>query len=155
MGKVITLIWLAFTIILTVLWIINAIEYGRVDSWLNRAKDAGNPNQVSEFLTNYKQALSDKHLIEGKYYSVFKYPGKYMPVYIRAVNGLIERGEALVIQTPTDTSYQMGLINLEKDLGDLESVAFSVWLANGGIIIVVLCVISWFTFYIPLIIEIG
>ena len=111
---------------------VNAISSARIDSWLLRAKDAGNPAQVAEFLGNYKEALYKNNRVEGKYCTLFRYPGSYMPTYIRAIDGLIARAEALALQDPTDESYQMGLINLEKDLGDIEGTAFGVWVAHGG-----------------------
>ena len=123
-----------------------------IDSWLERAKDAGNPAQVVEFLTNYENALYSADKVNDKYSSVFKFPGSYMPTYIRAVDGLIERAKALAIQNPTETSYQMGLINLEKDLGDIEATAFSVWVADGGWIIV--WVLTWLFLMMSLVIYI-
>ena len=111
---------------------VNAIAARSIESWLYRAKDAGNPAQVAEFLTNYKQALYDSDRIERRYTSLFKYPGTYMPTYIRAIDGLIARAKDLSVQDATQTSYQMGLVNLEKDLGDIEPAAWSVWFASGG-----------------------
>ncbi len=123
---------LVFLVCLAVV-IPNAISFARIDSWLERAKDAGNPAQVAEFLANYKADLDEAGLIKGKYYTFFKYPGTYMPTYIRAIDGLIERARALNNQSAIDTSYQMGLVNLEKDLGDLDVVAYLVWQAGGGV----------------------
>ena len=119
-------------IVLSIIPIQNAVRCGSIDSWLERAKDAGNPGQVSEFLVNYKVALNTAGLVEGKYSSVFRYPATYMPVYVRTIDGLIGRANALTVQNPTDTSYQMGLVNLEKDLGDMNSAAFSVYYAYWG-----------------------
>lgn len=122
--------------------VVNVIESSKINSWLQRAKDAGNPAQTAEFLVNYKQALHDANRVENKYATLFKYLGTYMPIYIRAIDGLIVRAEALSIQDATQTSYQMGLVNLEKDLGDIEPTAWSVWFANGGWIGVWVWVIS-------------
>ena len=121
-----------------------SITYGRVDSWLERAKDAGKPAQVAEFLTAYKESLAEKDLVEGKYYTLWKYPATEMSIYIRVIDGLIERAQSLSSQSPTDESYQMGLINLEKDLGDIDARAFSVWFSYGGWVIVLLVSILFF-----------
>jgi hypothetical protein len=115
-----------------ILTAVNGIGSAKIDSWLNRAKGAGNPAQVAEFLGNYEGSLYQANRVEGKYASVFKYPGTYMPTYLRTIDGLIERAKALAVQDATQTSYQMGLVNLEKDLGDIESAAWAVWFANGG-----------------------
>lgn len=111
---------------------VNCVSSDRTNSWLDRAKDAGNPSQVAEFLAEYKKALYTDGKVEGKYTSVFHYPGTYMPTYLRAVDGLIQRAKDLEKQNPTDTSYQMGLVNLEKDLGDIKGTAYSVWVADIG-----------------------
>lgn len=155
MRIIITLVMVVIAILLTITWISNTVSSARIDSWLSRAKSAGSPAQVAEFLTNYKQALSEANRIEGKYSSFWKYPGNYMPVYIRAIDGLIDRANALAIQNSTDESYQMGLINLEKDLGDIEAVAFGVWNASGGWIIILLTCLFWatFVFYLILAVE--
>ena len=110
-----------------------AISSARIDSWLVRAKDAGNPAQVAEFLGRYQADLQASGRIEGRYSSVFHYPGTYMPTYIRAIDGLVQRAEALTLQSSEATSYQMGLVNLEKDLGDIEAAAWGVWFASAGI----------------------
>lgn len=128
--------------VVIIILIMNAISSQRIDSWLDRAKYAGTPQQVAEFLTNYRQALDDAGRIDEKYYSVFRYPGTYMPIYVRAVDGLIIRAEALAKQSPDDTSYQMGLVNLEKDLGDIESAAYRVWNAYTGIWLWIILVVS-------------
>ena len=120
------------------------IAYDRIDSWLERAKDAGKPAQVAEFLTAYKESLAEKDLIEGKYYSLWRYPATKMSIYIRVIDGLIERAESLSSQSPNDESYQMGLINLEKDLGDIDARAFSVWFSYGGWVVVLLVSILFF-----------
>lgn len=130
--KVVFFVFLVLLIACIVVTTVNGIAASRIESWLNRAKDAGNPAQVAEFLTNYKQDLYDSNKVEGKYASLFKYPGTYMPTYIRAIDGLIVRAEELAVQDATQTSYQMGLVNLEKDLGDIEPAAWSVWFASGG-----------------------
>lgn len=128
--------------VIFVAWDVSAcIGFTATNSYLERAKDAGNPQQVAEFLTEYKEALRKNNMIEGKYQSVFKYPGGYMPTYIRAVDGLIERANSLAKQSSVDTSYQMGLVNLEKDLGDIETAADRVWIASGGWIIIVLSIL--------------
>ena len=130
-----SIILLVFSILLVLSIVISikaAIFSASIDSWMKRAQDAGNPAQVAEFLNEYKEALTQANLIEGRFYTIFDYPGTYMPIYIRAVNGLIERAKALTIQNPTEESYQMGLINLEKDLGDLAPTAWLVWGASGG-----------------------
>jgi len=126
---------------LIVILITAAINAGRVDAWLVRAKDAGTPTQVSEFLTAYKNALTDEQYVEGKYTSIFHYPATKMSVYLRTVDGLIQRAGELSRQSAVDTSYQMGLLNLEKDLGDIETAAFSVWLASGGVWIVIVLIL--------------
>lgn len=112
--------------------VFNGISCNRVDYWLHRAKDAGSPAQVAECLIKYEQALSNKNYIKNKYLTIFKYPASSMEIYKVAIDGLIIRAEALAEQNPTDTSYQMGLVNLEKDLGDIEASAFTVWQASGG-----------------------
>lgn len=140
---ILTIVTVIAAIVLTFVTVVNSISSSRIDSWLHRAKDAGNPAQVAEFLQNYKTSLDDAGRIGNRYYTLFKYPGTYMPVYIRAVDGLIERAQALSIQSPTDTSYQMGLVNLEKDLGDIEAVAYSVWFANGGFWVVIPMTLCW------------
>lgn len=144
------------TIIMAVVVISNFISSGRIDSWLGRAKDAGNPAQASEFLLEYKTALYEADRVLGKYYTIWKYPASDMETYIRVVDGLAERAEALAIQNPSDESYQMGLINLEKDLGDIDARALSVWEASGGFIfIIILCLFGAFTLVgcIPIIEE--
>lgn len=142
----------AITIIFQV-WSTKAcIRNSSIDSWLVRAKDAGNPGQVSEFLKNYKETLYESDMVKGKYSSVFKYPGTYMPVYIRTVDGLVERANALSKQNPTDTSYQMGLVNLEKDLGDIELIAGSIWIASGGWMVIIATIIGWILIIVALII---
>lgn len=153
MKAIIGINMLVAAIILMIIWILNGISSARIDSWLERAKDAGNPAQVAEFLTNYKKALDDAGRIDKKYSSVFRYPGTYMPVYIRAVDGLIQRAEDLSVQNPTDTSYQMGLVNLEKDLGDIETAAYGVWFAYTGVWVCWICVVLFCTFWIPLAFE--
>ncbi len=125
-------ICLALVILSTAVLIINGINCSRVDYWLHRAKDAGSPAQVAQCLSSYGQALETKDYIHGKYLTIFKYPGSSMEIYKVAIDGLITRAKALAIQDPTDTSYQMGLVNLEKDLGDIEPSAFTVWGASGG-----------------------
>ena len=122
----------------------NNVSYGRTDSWLERAKDAGNPQQVAEFLTEYKTSLLDRDLVVGHYYIFWKYPATKMEIYLRVIDGLIDRANDLALQNPTDTSFQMGLTNLEKDLGDIEATAFSVWKAEGGIFIILILVITVF-----------
>ena len=149
MKWIIFTVLLVTTLILTGVWIANAVSANMIDSWLSRAKDAGNPAQVSEFLSNYTQALYENDRVEGKYTSLFKYPGGKMTVYIRAIDGLKDRANALATQSPDETSYQMGLVNLEKDLGDIETAAYSVWFAGGGFWIMLLCIILGCTFYIP------
>lgn len=119
----------------------NIISYGRTDAWLTRAKDAGNPTQVSEFLGEYKTSLVEQDLVDGKYYTLWKYPATDMNTYIRIIDGLTERANALSRQSALDESYQMGLINLEKDLGDIDARAFSVWFASGGFVVVIPVVI--------------
>ena len=144
LGMVVVLMFFLSTIVL----IVNGIQSARIDSWLERAKDAGNPQQVAEFLKNYKAELYAANRVEGKYTSWQQKPGGYMPIYIRAIDGLIARAEALAIQNPTDTSYQMGLINLEKDLGDISPAAWSVWVAHWNWIWwIVLC----FSLLIPIV----
>ena len=144
MRATMILVFLILLIVSTWVVVANNISSSRANSWMDRAKDAGNPAQVAEFLNEYKQTLNQMDRVEGKYYTIFKYPGTYMPTYIRAVDGLIERATALSKQASTDESYQMGLINLEKDLGDLEPVAFLVWGASGGFIWQILIVVSCF-----------
>ncbi len=129
--KTLFFICLVVALLASVSMIINNIKYRSIDSWLGRAKDAGNPQQVAEFLANYKEALYRAGLVEGCYYNIFRYPGTYMPTYIRAVDGLINRATDLTQQSSADTSYQMGLVNLEKDLGDLEAVSAEAWLASN------------------------
>ena len=124
------------------------IKNSKIDSWLIRAKDAGNPQQVEEFLRNYGESLEKADYVEGKYASVFKYPGTYMPTYMRAIDGLAERAHDLSRQAPTDLSYQMGLVNLEKDLGDIEQIAGDVWEANGGWIVIVVTILVWIIMFI-------
>ena len=141
------------TLILSVTVVGNSISYGRTDAWLTRAKDAGNPAQVAEFLGEYEESLQDRDLIDGKYYSVFKYPATDMNTYVRVIDGLVARAIALSQQDASDESYQMGLINLEKDLGDIDARAFSVWHASGGFVIVILLFVfgSWAVFgWVPL-----
>lgn len=137
MYKWIYLVGGIIAIILTVLFTVQVISYGRTDAWLYRAKDAGNPAQVAEFLREYKVSLHERNLINGKYYSVWKYPATDMSTYSKIIDGLIDRASALSIQHPTEESYQMGLINLEKDLGDIDARAFSVWFAHGGWLLVI------------------
>ena len=129
-------------VVLAIFLIQASISYGRTDAWLTRAKDAGNPAQVAEFLSNYKASLEDRGLVAGKYYSVWKYPATDMPTYVRVIDGLSLRAKELAKQNYTDESYQMGLINLEKDLGDIDARAFSVWFAHGGYLIVFFVVIT-------------
>jgi len=135
---------LGLVIIVTgIIGISNQIDSARTDAWLVRAKDAGNPAQVAEFLVNYKSALYNIGRVEGKYVSLFKYPGDSMTIYIRTVDGLIQRAKDLSIQNPTETSYQMGLVNLEKDLGDIETASYAVWIASGGFWIMPTHVCAW------------
>jgi len=121
---------------------VNYVTYNRIDSWLERAKDAGNPQQAAEFITKYKSALIEFDLVDGKYYSFFKYPATKMDIYVKVLDALVDRANNLALQISTDTSFQMGLTNLEKDLGDIEARAFSVWLARGGIFILILGIIG-------------
>lgn len=133
MSKVMAALMMLVGTILLLILIPFAISSARIDSWLVRAKDAGNPAQVSEFLGEYRTALQEAGRVEGKFYTVFHYPGSYMPTYIRAVDGLVQRANALALQSPQETSYQMGLVNLEKDLGDIEAAAYDVWFAYTGV----------------------
>lgn len=104
--------FLAIFVLSIVVLTYNSIACNHVDYWLHRAQAAGSPAQVAESLTSYEIALTDGRYIEDKYLSIFKYPGSSMEIYKVAIDGLITRAEALVIQDPTDTSYQMGLVNL-------------------------------------------
>lgn len=118
--------------ILSLVLSIQGLVYSsRVDSWLARAQAAGNPAQAAEFLGEYKSSLHEAKM-DDKYACIFRYPGCYVPTYLRVVDGLIERASVLSSQSPNDTSYQMGLVNLEKDLKGLESVAWGVWFTEGG-----------------------
>ena len=141
MYKWIYLIGSIIAVVLSFIFIVTNISYGRTDSWLVRAKDAGNPAQVAEFLGNYTDSLISRDLINGRYYSIWKYPATDMVTYLRIIDGLILRAEMLSQQQPDKESYQMGLINLEKDLGDIDARAFSVWVASGGfwLIALVIC----------------
>lgn len=142
MGKILLFI-LAITLFITFLGVSACINNDRIDSWLERARDSGNPQQTVEFLTNYKEALTQNDMIAGKYKSIFKYPATKMDVYIRTIDGLADRAKELSKMVSTDTSYQMGLLNLEKDLGDVDTAASSVWRASGGWILVLFIIIMW------------
>ena len=121
---------------------IGDIKATAPDKWLTRAKDAGNPSQVAEFLETYKLELFKANRVEGSNTSVWRYAATKMEVYVRALDGLIERAKALAQQVPTETSYQMGLINLEKDLGDIEAASAAVWYVDIGYFLVVVSSIS-------------
>lgn len=147
-------LFLVFTFIIQSPACINAES---INSWLLRAKDAGNPQQVAEFLGEYKDSLGSHNLIENKYSSVFHYPGTYMPRYVRAIDGLVQRAKDLSTQSPSDTSYQMGLVNLEKDLGDIDAVAYDIWIADigwliwtislAGLLVALVAGVAWMTDY--------
>lgn len=138
--------WLwGISIFIAVFWLISTIvtlsvkiESSNTDYWLYRAQAAGNPQQVSEYLTNYKDGLYSHNLVNDKYYSVFKYPATYMPTYINVIDGLIQRANDLSKQSPNETSFQMGLTNLETDLSDITAEAFEVWCSSF-----LGCVLSW------------
>ena len=107
------------------------VQAGNIDGWVTRAKDAGNPQQTAEFLREYTQAVL-RHPNSDGYTCIWRYPNCNVPRYLRAVEGLIVRAEDLSRQAATDLSYQQGLLNLEKDLGDLEAVGFGLWWGGGG-----------------------
>ena len=123
----------------TVFLVFNTIESNHADKWLERAKDAGKPAQVAEYLTEYRVKLYELDRVDGKYYELFRYPSSQMEIFIDVIDGLIGRAEALAAQTAEDTSYQMGLVNLEEDLDDIEPRAFSAWFAMGGFVWGVAC----------------
>lgn len=134
---------LGIALILTGLLIVAQISNDRVDSWLIRAKDAGNPGQAAEYLGEYNDALYARNKIDGKYYTVFKYPATKMEIYVDVISGLKQRAADLSEQQATDESYQIGLINLEEDLDDIDARSWSVWFAGGGYIIGILCGLAW------------
>jgi len=139
---------LAVGLVLSVLLVVASIDNSRVDSWLHRAKDAGNPEQVAEFLGEYKDALYAKDRVDGQYYTIWKYPASDMETYVNIIDGLKQRAVALAEQTAVDESYQMGLINLEEDLDDIDARSFSVWFANGGYVLAIFCGLAWTAFIV-------
>lgn len=134
---------LGVAVVMTILLVIAQISNDRVDSWLTRAKDAGNPEQAAEFLGEYNDALYARNKVDGKYYTVFKYPATKMETYIDVIGGLEQRAADLAEQRATDESYQMGLINLEEDLDDINARSWSVWFAGGGYVLMILCIVTW------------
>ena len=134
---------LAVALVLSVLSVVASIDNSRVDSWLDRARDAGNPEQVAEFLGEYKAALYAKNRVDGQYYTIWKYPASDMETYVSIIDGLTQRAEALAEQTAVMDSYQMGLINLEKDLDDIDARSFSAWFANGGYVLEIFHGLAW------------
>lgn len=126
---------------------VGSIDAGRVDSWLDRAQSAGSPEQVVEYLSSYKTELVDKRY-DDMYMSTFRYPASSVKIYIDVLDGLIDRAYILSTQDPRTDVYQMGLINLETDLNDLEPGASIAYMRDWTTVVIVILDVITFCFAI-------
>jgi hypothetical protein len=129
-------------IVTTTICATAAINNAAVDRWLGKAQAAGNPAQTAEFLGYYKDGLMEKYS-PNQYYDVFRYPSTQFKVYYRVIDGLIARANDLSSMKSTDTAFQMGLLNIEKDINDIGQHSFDGWIAAGGFINNVLMIAAW------------